>query len=32
LIWCAPYRDVVSWVRERPGALGNGLQLDPTEA
>ena len=32
LIWCAPYRDVVSWVRERPGILGNGLHLDPTEA
>jgi peptidoglycan/xylan/chitin deacetylase (PgdA/CDA1 family) len=32
LIWCAPYRDVVSWVRERHGAFGNGLQLDPTEA
>jgi len=32
LVWCAPYRDMVSWVRERPEALGNGLQLDPTEA
>ena len=32
LVWCAPYRDVVSWVRERPEAFGNGLQLDPTEA
>jgi peptidoglycan/xylan/chitin deacetylase (PgdA/CDA1 family) len=31
LVWCAPCRDVVSWVRERPGAFGNGLQLDPTE-
>ena len=31
LVWCAPYRDVVSWVRERPGAFGNGLQLDPTQ-
>lgn len=32
LIWCAPYRDVVSWVRERPGSFGDGLHLDPTEA
>ena len=31
-VWCAPYRDMVSWVRERPEAFGNGLQLDPTEA
>jgi hypothetical protein len=31
LVWCAPYRDVVLWVRERPGAFGNRLQLDPTE-
>ena len=32
LVWCAPCRDVASWVRKRPGALGNGLRLDPTEA
>jgi hypothetical protein len=32
LVWCAPYRDVVSWVRELPEAFSNGLQLDPTEA
>jgi peptidoglycan/xylan/chitin deacetylase (PgdA/CDA1 family) len=32
LVWCAPYQDVVSWVRQRPEALGNGLQLDSTEA
>ena len=32
LVWCAPCRDVVSWVRERPGAFGNGLRLDLTEA
>ena len=32
LVWCAPYRDVVSWVRERPEAFSNKLQLDPTEA
>jgi peptidoglycan/xylan/chitin deacetylase (PgdA/CDA1 family) len=32
LVWCAPYRDMVSLVREHPKAFGNGLQLDPTEA
>jgi peptidoglycan/xylan/chitin deacetylase (PgdA/CDA1 family) len=32
LVWCAPCRDVASWVRKRPGAFGNGLRLDPTEA
>ena len=32
LIWCAPYRDVVAWVRERSESFGNGLHLDPTEA
>jgi len=32
LVWCAPYRDVVSWVHEHPEAFGDGLQLDPTEA
>ena len=32
LVWCAPYRDMVSWVREPSEAFGNGLQLDPTEA
>ena len=32
LLWCAPYRDVASWVRERPGDFGDGLQFDPTEA
>jgi hypothetical protein len=32
LVWCAPYQDVVSWVRERPEAIGSGLELDPTEA
>jgi peptidoglycan/xylan/chitin deacetylase (PgdA/CDA1 family) len=32
LVWCAPYRDMVSLVRERPEAFRNGLQLDPTEA
>ena len=32
LVWCAPCRDMVSWVRESPEAFGNGLQLDPAEA
>jgi peptidoglycan/xylan/chitin deacetylase (PgdA/CDA1 family) len=32
VVWCAPCRDVASWVRERPEAFTNGLQLDPTEA
>jgi peptidoglycan/xylan/chitin deacetylase (PgdA/CDA1 family) len=32
LVWCAPHRDIVSVVRERPEALGDGLELDPTEA
>jgi peptidoglycan/xylan/chitin deacetylase (PgdA/CDA1 family) len=32
LVWCAPLRDVASWVREHPEAFGNGLLLDPTEA
>ena len=32
LVWCAPQRDVASWVRERPQAFRDGLQLDPTEA
>jgi peptidoglycan/xylan/chitin deacetylase (PgdA/CDA1 family) len=32
VLWCTPYRDVASWVRQRPGAFGNRLQLDPTEA
>jgi peptidoglycan/xylan/chitin deacetylase (PgdA/CDA1 family) len=31
LVWCAPYRDIASWVRERCEAFGNGFQLDPTE-
>jgi peptidoglycan/xylan/chitin deacetylase (PgdA/CDA1 family) len=32
VVWCAPFRDVASWVRERPEAFTNDLQLDPTEA
>jgi peptidoglycan/xylan/chitin deacetylase (PgdA/CDA1 family) len=32
LVWCSPYRDMVSWIRERPEAFGNGLRLDPSEA
>src|SRR5215211_1196140 len=31
VVWCAPFRDVASWVRERPEAFTNDLQLDPTE-
>ena len=30
LVWCAPYRDAASRIRERPEAFGEGLQLDPT--
>src|SRR3712207_6763649 len=32
LVRCAPYREVVSWVRELPESFDNGLHLDPTEA
>jgi peptidoglycan/xylan/chitin deacetylase (PgdA/CDA1 family) len=32
VVWCAPYREVTSWVLNYPRAFGNGLQLDPTEA
>jgi hypothetical protein len=32
VVWCAPCRDVASWVRERPETFTNDLQLDPTEA
>ncbi len=32
MVWCAPYRDIVSWIREHTEAFGNRLQLDPTEA
>jgi peptidoglycan/xylan/chitin deacetylase (PgdA/CDA1 family) len=31
-VWCAPHRDVASWVRNRPGDFGDGLELDSTEA
>lgn len=31
-VWCAPHRDVASWVRNRPEDISNGLELDPTEA
>ena len=31
VVWCAPYREVASWILEHPRAFGNGLQLDPTE-
>jgi hypothetical protein len=32
VVWCAPHREVASWVLENPRAFGNGLQFDPTEA
>ena len=32
LVWCAPYRDAASRIRERPEAFGEELRLDPTEA
>ena len=32
VVWCAPYREVASWILEHPRTFGNGLQLDPTEA
>jgi Polysaccharide deacetylase len=31
-VWCAPHREVASWVRKHPEDFGNGLELDPTEA
>jgi peptidoglycan/xylan/chitin deacetylase (PgdA/CDA1 family) len=31
-VWCAPQRDVASWVREHPDDFGDGLELDSTEA
>jgi hypothetical protein len=31
-VWCAPHRDVASWVRNHPGGFGDGLELDATEA
>ena len=31
-VWCAPHRDVASWVRQRQGDFGRGLELDGTEA
>jgi peptidoglycan/xylan/chitin deacetylase (PgdA/CDA1 family) len=31
-VWCAPHRDVASWVREHPEDISTGLELDPTEA
>lgn len=32
LVWCAPYRDLASWVRSHPDHFGAGLELDPSEA
>src|SRR5829696_8251023 len=31
-VWCAPHGDVASWVRNRAGGGGDGLELDSTEA
>jgi peptidoglycan/xylan/chitin deacetylase (PgdA/CDA1 family) len=31
-VWCAPHRDMASWVRNHPGGFGDGLELDATEA
>ncbi len=31
VVWCAPHRDVASWVRGRPEEFDGGLHLDPTE-
>ena len=31
-IWCAPHRDLASWVHRHPGDFVNSLELDPTEA
>ena len=31
-VWCAPHRDIASWVREHRADFGEGLELDPTEA
>lgn len=32
VVWCAPHRDVASWVHAHPRDFGDGLELDPTEA
>jgi hypothetical protein len=31
-VWCAPHRDIASWVLQHPGDFGDGLGLDSTEA
>ena len=31
LVWCAPYRAIVSWVRAHPEAFSTDLRLDLTE-
>jgi peptidoglycan/xylan/chitin deacetylase (PgdA/CDA1 family) len=31
-VWCAPHRDLASWIRIHPGGFVNSLKLDPTEA
>jgi peptidoglycan/xylan/chitin deacetylase (PgdA/CDA1 family) len=32
VVWCAPHRDVASWIRESPEGFGNGVELDASEA
>ncbi len=32
VVWCAPQRDVASWIRRHPKDFGNGVELDPSEA
>jgi peptidoglycan/xylan/chitin deacetylase (PgdA/CDA1 family) len=31
-VWCAPHRDVASWIRRHSAYFGNGIELDPSEA
>ena len=32
VVWCAPHRDVASWIRRHPEDFGNGVELDLSEA
>lgn len=32
VVWCAPHRDVASWMSRHPEDFGNGVELDPSEA
>jgi peptidoglycan/xylan/chitin deacetylase (PgdA/CDA1 family) len=31
-VWCAPHRDVASWIRGHPDDFGNGVRLDNSAA